>query len=196
MRNAAAANSFLHVRSVAAALLLGAVTSGGAAASTAPPTARCAADRPVVTSTDTAVEARVLTGCTAGELVVFRAVFVARAHGTSCTAVSAELEADPSDVPRWIRARLELACAPGEKGLLGSQITVELQGAQNARVATYGFGDARREQNPSARHLWTVDHLAGLGDLPVAPDPAARSSAGSAGEGGARTHVDHELYDG
>ena len=127
---------------------------------------------------------------------MFRAVFVARAHGTSFTAVSAELEADPSNVPQWIRARLELVCAPGEKGLLGSQITVEMHGAQNARVATYGFGDAHREPNPSARHLWTVDHLAGLGDLPVAPDPAARSSAGSAGEGGSRTHVDHEIYDG
>lgn len=196
MRNAAAANSFLHVRSVAAALLLVAVTSGGAAASTAPPTARCAADRPVVTSTDTAVEARVLTGCTAGELVVFRAVFVARAHGTACTAVSSELEADPSTVPQWIRVRLELVCAPGEKGLLGSQLTVQMYGAQNARVATYGFGDSFREPNPSARHLWTVDHLAGLGDLPVAVDPAVKSSSGSAGEGGSRTQADHEIYDG
>ena len=196
MRNALAANSFLGVRTVAAALLLGAVTSGGAAASTAPPTARCAAARPVVTSTDTAVEARVLTGCTAGELVVFRAVFVARAHGTSCTAVSSELEADPSDVPQWVRARLELVCAPSEKGLLGSQITVEMYGPQNARVARYGFGDSFREPNPAARHLWTVDHLAGLGDLPVAVDPAVRSAGGSAGQGSSWTQVDHEVYDG
>ena len=181
---------------MAAALLLVAVTSGGAAASTAAPVVRCAAARPVVTATETAVEARVLTGCTAGELVVFRAAFVARAHGTSCTAVSSELEADPADVPRWIRARLELVCAPGEKGLLGSQITVEMYGAQDTRVATYGFGDAFTEKNPSARHLWTIDYLAGLGDLPVAADPAVRSSSGSAGEGGSRVQSDHEVYDG
>lgn len=184
------------MRSVAAALLLVAVTSGGAAASPAAPAARCAAARPVVTSTQTAVEARVLTGCTAGELVVFRAVFVARAHGTSCTAVSSELEADPADVPRWVRARLELVCAPGEKGLLGSQISVEMYGAQDTRVAAYGFGDAFVEKNPAARHLWTVEHLAGLGDLPVAPDPVALSSSGSAGEGSTRAHSDHEIHDG
>ncbi|GGU72790.1 hypothetical protein GCM10010178_75410 [Lentzea flava] len=178
---------------MAAALLLVAVTSGGAAASSEAPAARCAAARPVVTSTETAVEARVLTGCTAGELVVFRAVFVARAHGTSCTAVAAELEADPAGVPQWIRARLELACPPGEKGLLGSQITVEMYGAGDARVATYDLGDAFTEKNPSARHLWTVEHVAGLGDLPVAPDPAVKASAG---DGGSRTHANHEVYDG
>ncbi|MEV6243255.1 hypothetical protein [Lentzea sp. NPDC051838] len=183
------------MRSVAAALLLVAVTSGGAAASTAAPTARCAAARPEVTSTETAVEARVLTGCTAGELVVFRASFVARAHGTSCTAISSELEADPAPVPQWIRARLELACAPGEKGLLGSRITVEMDGAQ-ARLATYGFGDTFHEPNPSAHHLWTVEYLAGLGDLPVAADPALRSSGGSAGAGGSRAQADHQVYDG
>jgi hypothetical protein len=149
-----------------------------------------------VTATETAVEARVLTGCTAGELVVFRAAFVARAYGTSCTAVSTELEADPADVPRWVRARLELVCAPGAKGLLGSQITVEMSGARDARVATYGFGDAFTEKNPAARHLWTVDYLAGIGDLPVEVDPAVRSSSGSAGEGASRTQVNHEVYDG
>jgi hypothetical protein len=184
------------MRSVGAALLLVAVTSGGAAASTAAPAARCAAARPIVSSTETAVEARVLTGCTAGELVVFRAAFVARAHGTSCTAVSTELEADPADVPQWIRARLELVCAPGEKGLLGSQVTVEMYGAQDARVATYGFGDSVTEQNPAARHLWTVEFVAGLGDLPVAVDPAVRSSGGAAGEGSSRAQADHEVYDG
>ncbi|MEU0880769.1 hypothetical protein ABZ345_19365 [Lentzea sp. NPDC005914] len=149
-----------------------------------------------MTSTDTAVEARVLTGCTAGELVVFRAAFVARAHGTSCTAVAEELEADPADVPQWVRARLELVCAPSEKGLLGSQITVEMFGPQDAHVATYGFGDTFHEPNPAARHLWTVDYLVGLGDLPVAADPAVRSSSGTAGEGGSRAQADHEVYDG
>ena len=183
------------MRSVAAALLLLAVTSGGAAASAAPPAARCAAARPVISSTETAVEARVLTGCTAGELVVFRAAFVVRAHGTSCTAVSSELEADPAAVPQWIRARLELACAPGEKGLLGSQITVEMNGPEDTRVATYGFGDSFMEANPSARHLWTVEFLAGLGDLPVSVDPAAKSS-GTAGEGSSRAQADHGIYDG
>jgi hypothetical protein len=181
---------------VVAALLLVAVTSGGAAASTAAPAARCAAARPVVSSTETAVEARVLTGCTAGELVVFRAAFVARAQGTSCTAVSSELEADPAAVPQWIRARLELVCAPGEKGLLGSQITVEMYGLKDARVATYGFGDSFTETNPAARHLWTVDFIAGLGDLPVAVDPAVKTSSGSEGEGSSRTQSDHEVYDG
>jgi hypothetical protein len=184
------------MRSVVAALLLVAVTSGGAAASTDAPSARCAAARPVVSTTETAVEARVLTGCTAGELVVFRATFVARAHGTSCTAVSSELEADPAAVPQWIRARLELACAPGEKGLLGSQIAVEMYGPSDARVATYGFGDSFNEQNPAARHLWTVEFVAGLGDLPVAPDPAVKSSRGSAGQGSSRAQADHEVYDG
>jgi len=149
-----------------------------------------------VTSTDTAVEARVLTGCTAGELVVFRAAFVARAHGTSCTAVAEELETDPAGVPRWVRARLELVCSPSEKGLLGSQITVEMYGPQDARVATYGFGDTFHEPNPAARHLWTVDYLVGLGALPVAADPAVRSSSGTAGEGGSRAQADHEVYDG
>jgi hypothetical protein len=184
------------MRSVAAALLLVAVTSGGAAASSEAPAARCAAARPVVTSTETAVEARVLTGCTAGELVVFRAAFVARAHGTSCIAVSSELEADPAVVPQWIRVRLELVCAPGEKGLLGSQVTVEMYGVQDARVATYGFGDSFTEKNPSARHLWTVDYVAGLGELPVDPDPAVKASSGSAGVGGSRARTDHEVYDG
>jgi hypothetical protein len=173
-----------------------AATSGGATASTAAPVARCAAARPEITSTETSVEARVLTGCTAGELVVFRAAFVARAHGTSCTAVPSELEADPADVPRWVRARLELVCAPGEMGLLGSRITVEMHGAQGARVATYSFGDTFVEPNPSARHLWIVDHVAGLGDLPMAADPAVRSSSGSAGQGASRTQVSHEVYDG
>lgn len=184
------------MRSVVAALLLVAVTSGGAAASTEAPAARCAAARPVVSTTETAVEARVLTGCTAGELVVFRAAFVARAHGTSCTAISTELEADPATVPQWIRARLELTCAPGEKGLLGSRITVEMHGPKDARVATYGFGDSFTEANPSARHLWTVEFLAGLGELPVAVDPAVRASSGSAGEGSSRAEAEHGIYDG
>lgn len=184
------------MRSVVAALLLVAVTSSGAAASAEAPAARCAAARPVVSTTETAVEARVLTGCTAGELVVFRAALVARAHGTSCTAVSAELEADPAAVPQWIRARLELACAPGEKGLLGSRITVEMYDHRVVRVATYGFGDSFVEKNPAAGHLWTVEFIAGLGDLPVAPDPAVRSSSGSAGQGSSRTQSDHQVYDG
>ncbi|MFI6102306.1 hypothetical protein ACIA8G_42715 [Lentzea sp. NPDC051213] len=184
------------MRSVVAALLLVAVTSGGAAASTAAPTARCAAARPVVSTTETAVEARVLTGCTAGELVVFRAAFVARAHGTACTAVTAELEPDPSDVPQWVRARLELVCAPAEKGLLGSQITVEMYNAKDIRVATYGFGDSFTEPNPAARHLWTVEFVAGLGDLPVPVDPASRASSDVAGEGGSRAQADHVVYDG
>ncbi|MFS8104174.1 hypothetical protein LFM09_44385 [Lentzea alba] len=184
------------MRTVAAALLLVAVTSGGAAASTATPSARCAAARPVVSTTETAVEARVLTGCTAGELVVFRAIFVARAHGLACTAVSAELEPDPAPVPQWVRARLELACAPGAKGLLGSQITVEMYGPSDARMATYGFGDSVTEKNPSARHLWTVEFLAGLGELPVPVDPAAQTTGGSAGEGSSRVQSDHAVYDG
>ncbi|SMD23689.1 hypothetical protein [Lentzea albidocapillata] len=184
------------MRSVVAALLLGAVTSSGAAASTEAPTARCTAARPVVSSTETAVEARVLTGCTAGELVVFRAVLNFRAHGTACTAVSEELEADPATEPQWIRARLELACAPGEKGLLGSQITVEMHDQQNTRVATYGLGDSFTERNPAARHLWTVEFLAGLGDLPVAADPAAQTSSASAGRGSSRTFSDHRVYAG
>ncbi|WP_434450946.1 hypothetical protein [Lentzea sp. E54] len=184
------------MRSVVAALLLVAVTSSGAAASTEAPAARCAAARPVVSGTETAVEARVLTGCTAGELVVFRAALVTRAHGTSCTAVSSEVEADPAAVPQWVRARLELACAPGEKGRLGSQITVEMYGDQDARVATYGSGDSFEEKDPAARHLWTVEFVAGLGDLPAAPDPAVQVSSGSAGQGSSRTWSDHVVHAG
>lgn len=184
------------MRSLAAALLLLAVTSGGAAASAAPPAARCAAARPVVSSTETAVEARVLTGCTAGELVVFRAAFTARAHGTSCTAVAAELETDPADVPQWIRARLDLVCAPAEKGLLGSRTTVEMYDQEDVRVATYSFGDSFIEPNPAARHLWTVEFVAGLGELPVPVDPAVRSSSGSVGWGSSRAQADHSVYDG
>ncbi len=127
---------------------------------------------------------------------MFRAAFVARAHGTSCTATSSEIEADPSAAPQWIRARLELVCAPDDQGLLGSQVTVEMYGAQTSRVATYGFGDTFHEPNPSARHLWTVDFLAGLGALPVAADPAVKSSSGSAGQGGSRAQADHQVYDG
>ncbi|WP_439663129.1 hypothetical protein ACSHWB_17815 [Lentzea sp. HUAS TT2] len=162
-------------------------------ASTEDPAARCTAARPVVSSTETAVEARVLTGCTAGELVVFRATMTARAHGTSCAAVSEELEADPATEPQWIRARLELVCAPGEKGLVGSQITVEMHDQRNTRVATYGFGDSFTDRDPAARHRWTIEFVAGLGDLPVAPDPAASSA--SAGKGSSRVHSDH-VYDG
>ncbi|MEV6713032.1 hypothetical protein AB0M48_13460 [Lentzea sp. NPDC051208] len=141
------------------------------------------------------MEARVLTGCTAGELVVFRAALTFRAHGTACTAVSEELEADPATEPQWIRTRLELACAPGEKGLLGSQITVEMHD-QNTRVATYGLGDSYVERNPAARHLWTVEFIAGLGDLPVAPDPAGRNAGASSGRGSSRTFSDHQVHDG
>ncbi|MDX3658510.1 hypothetical protein PV646_14480 [Streptomyces sp. ID05-26A] len=184
------------MRSVVAALLLVAVTSSGAAASTDAPTARCTAARPVVSSTETAVEARVLTGCTAGELVVFRAALTFRAHGTSCTAVSEELEADPATEPQWIRARLELLCAAGEKGLVGSQFTVEMYDQQNTRVATYGSGDSFTERDPAARHLWTVEFVAGLGDLPVAPDPAAPTSSASAGHGGSRTFSEHQVNSG
>ncbi len=142
------------------------------------------------------MEVRVLTGCTAGELVVFRATFTARAHGLSCTAVSAELEPDPAPVPQWVRARLELVCAPGEKGRLGSQVTVDMLGPKDARVATYGFGDSFTETNPSARHIWTVEFLAGLGDLPVPVDPAEKVSSGSEGAGSSRVQADHEVYDG
>lgn len=109
-------------------------------------------------------------------------------HGTSCTAVPPEPEAVSADVPRWVRARLELVCAPGEKCLLGSRITVEVYGAQNTLVATCSFGDVFVQQNPSARHLWIVDHLAGVGDLLEAAAPA--------GEGASRTQVSHEVYDG
>lgn len=184
------------MRSVLAALLLVAVTSGGAAASAAAPTARCAAARPLVSIEETAVEARVLTGCTAGELVVFRAAFVARAYGLSCTAQASELEADPAPAPQWIRTRVELICAPGEKGRLGSQVTVEMHNAQDVRVAAYGFGDSFTEENPTGRHIWHVEFIAGLGDLPVPVDPAERSSAGSAGQGSSRAQVDHVVYDG
>ncbi|MGW6444593.1 hypothetical protein [Lentzea sp. NPDC055074] len=184
------------MRSVVAALLLVAVTSSGAAASTEAPTARCTAARPVVSSTETAVEARVLTGCTAGELVVFRAALIARAHGTSCAAVSQELEADPATEPQWVRARLELVCAPGEKGLLGSAITVEMHDQQNTRVVTYGLSDSFTERDPAARHLWTIEFVAGLGDLPVAPDPASRTSSATAGQGSSRTFSDHQVNGG
>jgi hypothetical protein len=182
------------MRSVVAALLLVAGTSSGAAASTEAPAARCTAARPVVSSTETAVEARVLTGCTAGELVVFRAALIVRAHGTSCTAVSQELEADPATEPQWIRTRLELACAPGEKGLLGSQSTVEMYDQQDTRVATYGLGDSFTERDPAARHLWTVEFVAGLGALPASPDQAGNTSAASAGRGSSRTRSDHRVH--
>ncbi|WP_329787875.1 hypothetical protein V1227_24655 [Lentzea sp. DG1S-22] len=142
------------------------------------------------------MEARVLTGCTAGELVVFRASLTMRAHGTACTAISEELEADPATEPQWVRTRLELACAPGEKGLLGSQITVEMRDHRNTLVATYGLGDSRTERDPAAQHLWTVEFLAGLGDLPVAPDPAVESSGGSVGRGSSRTFSDHRVLAG
>ncbi|MET9228106.1 hypothetical protein [Lentzea sp. NPDC003310] len=184
------------MRSVVAALLLVAVTSSGAAASTEAPTARCTAARPVVSSTETAVEARVLTGCTAGELVVFRAALTFRAHGTSCTAVSEEMEADPATEPQWIRTRLELACAPGEKGRLGSAATVEMHDRSGSRVATHGFGDSYTDGDPAARHLWTVEFVAGLGDLPVAPDPAVQTSGASAGGGSVRTFTDHQVQTG
>ena len=184
------------MRSVVAALLLVAVTSGGAAASAAAPTARCSAARPLVSIEETAVEARVLTGCTAGELVVFRAAFVARAYGLSCTAQASELEADPATPPQWIRTSVELICAPGEKGRLGSHVTVETHNAQDVRVGAYSFGDSFTEANPAARHIWHVEFIAGLGDLPVPVDPAEKSSGGSAGQGSSRAQVDHEVYDG
>ncbi|WP_394613991.1 hypothetical protein JNUCC0626_29435 [Lentzea sp. JNUCC 0626] len=171
-----------------AALLLGAVTSSGAAASEAP-AARCTAARPVVSSTETAVEARVLTGCTAGELVVFRAALTFRAHGSQCSALAEELEADPATEPQWIRVRLELTCAPGEQGHAGSQATVEMYDQKNTR-ATYGLSDSYAEQTGS--HLWTVEFVAGLGDLPVAPDPAVQISSASAGQGSTLTRVDHQ----
>lgn len=184
------------MRSLVAALLLVAVTSGGAAAQTATPSARCAAARPTVDAGPTAVEARLTTGCTQGELVVFRAAFVAHVHGSECTATASELEADPAPVPQWIKADLELVCAPGEKGRLGSQITVQMYGAQDAKVATYGFGDSFVEENPRARHIWHVSFLAGLGDLPVTPDPAEKASSGSVEAGSSRAQSDHGFYDG
>jgi len=177
------------MRSVVAALLLVAVTSSGAAASEAP-AARCAAARPVVSSTETAVEARVLTGCTAGELVVFRAALTFRAHGTACTAISQELEADPATEPQWIRARLELSCAPGEKGHAGSQAAVEMYDQRNTRVSSYALSDSYAEK--AASHLWTVEFVAGLGDLPAPPDPAVRTSSASAGQGSSLTRIDHQ----
>lgn len=183
------------MRSVVAALLLVAATSGGAAASPAAPSARCAAARPSVEPGATAVEARALVGCTAGELVVFRAAFVARTHGSSCSATAEVPEADPAGVPQWMLVRVEMVCAPGEKGRLGSQLTVEMFGAHD-RIATYSFGDSFTEENPSARHLWRVEFLAGLGDLPVPADPGHRVVSGSAGEGGSRAQSDHEVYDG
>ncbi len=181
------------MRSVVAALLLVAVTSGGAAASADAPAARCAAAFPVVSGTETAVEARVLTGCTAGELVVFRAALVVQAHGASCAATSSAIEADPAARPQWVRARLELACAPGENGLLGSRTTVEMHGTHD--TATYSSGDSFAEAGPAVRHRWTVEFVAGLGDLPGEPDPAAELS-GSAGEGSSRVRTDHEVHDG
>ncbi|SEQ20135.1 hypothetical protein SAMN05216188_102382 [Lentzea xinjiangensis] len=185
------------MRTAVAALLLVAVTSGGAVASAAAPAARCAAARPVVSGTETAVQARVLTGCTAGELVVFQATLVARAHGTSCTAVSAEVDADPAAVPQWTRARLELACAPGDESRLGSEVTVEMHGAHDAHATSYSRGDSFAERNPAARHLWTVEFVAGLGELPEPAGPAAVGpSSGSAGEGRSWTRSDHQVYDG
>ncbi|HEX7305423.1 hypothetical protein [Lentzea sp.] len=175
------------MRSVVAALLLVAVTSGGATASADAPAARCAAARPVVSGAETAVEARVLTGCTAGELVVFRAALVVRVHGASCTAVASEIEADPAAVPQWVRARLELVCGPGESGLLGSETTVRTQDV------THGFGDEFEDANPAARHRWTVEFAAGLGELPQPPDSA---STYSSGRGGAWVLAEHEVCDG
>ncbi|GHH54664.1 hypothetical protein GCM10017774_69940 [Lentzea cavernae] len=119
-----------------------------------------------------------------------------RAHGSSCAAVSEELEADPATEPQWVRARLELECAPGEKGLLGSRITVEMRDQSNARVATYGLGDSFAERDPAARHRWTVEFLAGLGDLPVVSDPAVGFSGGSAGQGSSRTVSEHRVLAG
>ncbi|ANZ36439.1 hypothetical protein BBK82_10565 [Lentzea guizhouensis] len=165
-------------------------TSGGATASAATPTARCAAARPTIDTGATAVEARVLVGCTAGELVVFRAALAARVHGLHCSATAEELETDPATPPQWVRARLELVCAPGEKGRLGSRIAVDMPGAR------YSFGDSFNASNPSARHLWRVEFLAGVGELPVPVDPARWSVSGSAGEGGTRVEAEHELYDG
>lgn len=183
------------MNTLAAALLLVAATSGGAAASAATPPARCAAARPVVSTTETSVEARVLTGCTAGELVVFHTLFVARATGSACSATGEELEADPATPPQWIRTRVELVCAPGEKGRLGAQVTVEMHDARDTR-STYGFGDSFTEQNPAARHIWHVEFLAGLGDLPVPVDPAQQSSNGAEGAGSTRAQFDHVVYDG
>lgn len=179
------------MRSVVAALLLGAVTSSGAAATEAH-AARCTAARPVVSSTETVVEARVLTGCTAGELVVFQASMTLRAHGTSCTAISEELEADPATEPQWIRARLEVECAPGETGELGSRITVEMR--DQTRTVTYGLGDSYAERDPAARHRWTVEFLAGLGELPVAFDPVVRAAGGSVEAGSSHTVSDHRVH--
>lgn len=178
------------MRSVVAALLLVVATSGGAAASSAAPTARCAAARPTVEPSATAVEARVLVGCTAGELVVFRAALVARIHGLSCSSHTEELETDPATPPQWVRARLELVCAPDEKGRLGSHVAVEMPGAR------YSSGDSFDDENPAARHLWRVEFLAGMGELPVPADPAQRSVGGSAGEGSTRVSAEHEVYDG
>ncbi|HUQ58705.1 hypothetical protein [Lentzea sp.] len=173
--------------SVVAALLLVAVISVGATASADAPAARCAAAPAVVSGTETAVEARVLTGCTAGELVVFRAALVARVHGTSCAAVSSEIEADPAVAPQWVRTRLELVCGPGENGRLSSWVTVETQDS------TYGLGTEVEDANPAARHLWTVELVAGLGELPEAPESAVRQSGGRSGSW---VRADHEVYDG
>jgi hypothetical protein len=184
------------MRSVVAALLLVAVTSSGAAASTEAHSARCTAARPIVSSTETAVEARVLTGCSAGELVVFRALMTLRAHGTSCTAIAEELEADPATEPQWIRTRLELECAPGEQGLLGSRITVEMRDDQTGRVTGYELGDSYAERDPAARHRWAVEFIAGMGDLPAAPDPVVKAAGGSMGQGSSRTTSDHRVHAG
>ncbi|MFD5826912.1 hypothetical protein [Lentzea sp. NPDC060358] len=175
------------MRSVVAALLLVAVTSGGAPAVAEAPAARCAAARPVVSGAETAVEARVLTGCTAGELVVFRAALVARVHGTSCTAVASEVEADPASVPQWVRARLELVCAPGPEGALGARITVQ------AQDFTLSLGSDLEDQDPAARHLWTVEFVAGTGELPEPPETAVRHTSG---QGSAWVRADHEVFDG
>ncbi|MFD9705126.1 hypothetical protein [Lentzea sp. NPDC059081] len=175
------------MRSVVAALLLVAVTSGGATASAAAPAARCAAARPVVSVAETAVEARVLTGCTAGELGVFRASLEARVHGSSCSAVASEVEADPVFPPQWVRARLEAVCGPGEDGLLGSKITVR------TREHTRGLADEFEDTNPAARHRWTVEFVAGLGDLPPAPAEAVEHFDGP---GGSWLRADHEVCDG
>ena len=65
----------------------------------------------------------------------------------------------------------------------------------HTRVVTYGLGDSYAERNPAARHRWTVEFLAGLGELPPTSGPVVRTAGGSVGSGSSRTLSDHRVHE-